>query len=109
MKWSVIFLEEAKKDLKELDHSVQIQVMKAIEKVSENPLPTYEGGYGKPLGSKGSIKLTNLLKIKLRDAGIRIVYKVEKTESNMRIIVISARSDEKAYREALKRRTDYHL
>lgn len=38
MTWSVEFLEEAEKDMKKLDHSVQIQVLKGISKVSKNPL-----------------------------------------------------------------------
>ena len=40
MTWSVEFLEEAEKDVKKLDHSAQVQVLKGIRKVSQNPLPT---------------------------------------------------------------------
>ncbi|WP_242843551.1 AbrB/MazE/SpoVT family DNA-binding domain-containing protein [Thermincola ferriacetica] len=29
-------------------HSQRLQVLKAIDKVSDNPLPQNEGGYGKP-------------------------------------------------------------
>ena len=58
MTWNIEFLEEAKKDLKKLDHSVQLQVVKGIEKVRKNPLPTDKGGYGKPLGNKNGINLT---------------------------------------------------
>ena len=68
-----------------------------------------EGGYGKPLGSKGGNNLSNLLKIKFRDIGIRVVYKVEYTETVMRIVVISARTDEEVYRKALDRRNKYYL
>ena len=52
MTWSIEFLEEAEKDMKKLDHSAQIQVLKGIIKVSKNPLPTEEGGYGKLLGNE---------------------------------------------------------
>ena len=38
MIWSIEFLEEAEKDMKKLDHSAQIQVLKGIKKVSQNPL-----------------------------------------------------------------------
>lgn len=62
MTWSVEFLEEAQKDLKKLDHSVQVQVLKGIKKVSQNPLPVEQGGYGKTLGNKIGINLTNLKK-----------------------------------------------
>ena len=83
MTWNIEFLEEAKKDLKKLDHSVQLQVVKGIEKVRKNPLPTDKGGYGKPLGNKNGINLTNLLKIKFRDLGIRVVYKSLRKESKV--------------------------
>lgn len=109
MNWSIEFLEEAKKDLKRLDHSVQIQVTKGILKVAQNPLSVNEGGYGKPLGNKNGTNLTNLLKIKFCNLGIRVVYKVERTETTMKIIVVSARSDEQVYKEAAKRRAKYDL
>lgn len=109
MTWNIEFLEEAKKDLKRLDHSVQIQVLKGISKVSINPLSSEEGGYGKPLGNKSGINLTNLMKIKFRDLGIRVVYKVERVNDTMKIIVISARTDEQVYKEASKRREKHDL
>lgn len=109
MSWSIEFLEEAKKDLKKLDHSVQVQVLKGIRKVSQNPLPVQEGGYGKPLGHKTGANLTNLLKIKFRDLGIRVVYKTIRMDGIMKIIVISARSDEQVYKEAGRRREKYDM
>ena len=72
MIWSIEFIEEAENDLKKLDHSVQLQVLKGIRKVSQNPLPVQEGGYGKPLGNRTGNNLTNLLKIKFRNLGIRL-------------------------------------
>lgn len=77
MMWGIEFLEEAEKDMKKLDHSAQVQVLKGIRKVSQNPLSVEEGGYGKPLGNKIGINLTNLMKIKFRDIGIRVVYKID--------------------------------
>ncbi|MEE0469612.1 MAG: type II toxin-antitoxin system RelE/ParE family toxin [Blautia sp.] len=109
MTWCVEFLEEAKKDIKKLERSASLQVLKGIQKVSQNPLPIQEGGYGKPLGNKNGANLTNLLKIKFRDLGIRVVYKMERTEDVMKIIVVSARTDEQVYREAAKRREKYEL
>ena len=98
MIWRIEFLQEAEKDMKKLDHSVQIQVLKGIRKVSQNPLPVEEGGYGKPLGNKSGTNLTNFMKIKFRDLGIRVVYKVEQVEGVMKIIIVSARKDEQVYR-----------
>lgn len=109
MTWGVEFLEEAQKDMKKLDHSAQLQIVKGIRKVSQNPLPTQEGGYGKALGNKSGTDLTNLLKIKFRDLGIRVVYKLERVNEVMKIIVISARTDEQVYKEAAKRREKYDL
>ena len=109
MRWQIEYLEEAKKDLKKLDRSAQIIVLKGIDKVSENPLPAQQGGYGKPLGNKSGTNLTNLQKIKFRDIGIRVVYKVEYTDTVMKIIVISARADEQVYKEANNRKTRHDL
>lgn len=109
MTWNIEFLEEAAKDIKRLDHSVRIQVLKGIQKVSRNPLPVQEGGYGKPLGSKSGTNLTNLLKIKFRDLGIRVVYKIIFDDGIMKIVVVSARVDEQVYKEAAKRREKYQL
>ncbi len=109
MNWQVEFLPEAEKDMDELDGSVKVQVIKGIVRVSQNPLPQSEGGYGKPLGNKGNLNLTNLLKIKFRDIGIRVVYKVIREDTIMKILVVSARTDEKVYKEAAKRRKEYDL
>ena len=106
MIWGIEFLQEAEKDMKRLDHSVQIQVLKGIKKVSKNPLPVSQGSYGKPLGNKENTNLTNLMKIKFRDIGIRVVYKIEYVDEVMKIIVISARTDEQIYKEASKRRKE---
>lgn len=109
MTWSIEFLEEAEKDMKKLDHLAQIQVLKGIRKVSQNPLPVEAGGYGTPLGNKSGTNLVNLMKIKFRDLGIRVVYKLERIDGVMKIIVISARADEQVYKEAAKRRDRYDL
>ena len=109
MTWKIEFLEEAKKDLLRLNHSTQIQVLKGISKVAQNPLPVSEGGYGKPLGNKEKTKLTNLLKIKFKDLGIRVVYKIERTETEMLIIIIAARADDKVYLDAANRKDKHGL
>ena len=109
MNWQVEFLPEAERDMSELDGSVKAQVVKGIVKVSQNPLPQSEGGYGKPLGNKGNLNLVNLLKIKFRDIGIRVVYKVIREDTIMKILVVSARTDEKVYKEAARRRKEYDL
>ena len=76
---------------------------KPINKVKENPLPQNEGGYGKPLGHKHGLNLTGYLKIKLKSDGLRIVYKLIRTESKMLIVVIGIREDDEVYETAQKR------
>ncbi len=78
-------------------------VAKAIDKVSENPLPVSMGGYGKPLGNKGGNDLTGFLKIKLKSAGIRVVYRLIHTESEMLVVVIGVRADDEVYDMAHRR------
>ena len=103
MNWKLEYLPEAEKDLKDLNGSQRILVLKAIKKVQQNPLPVEEQGYGKPLGNHSSTNLAGLLKIKLRSAGLRVVYQLRRTESSMMIIVIGVRADEEVYEIAQKR------
>jgi mRNA interferase RelE/StbE len=66
-----------------------------------------EGGYGKPLGNKGGTDLTGFLKIKLRGSGLRVVYKLVRTESEMLIVVVGARADDEVYETAEQRVKKY--
>ncbi|MBQ0078499.1 MAG: type II toxin-antitoxin system RelE/ParE family toxin [Eubacterium sp.] len=102
-KWVKEFIPEAVNDLQKLDGSVKKIALKAIDKVSTNPLPAAEGGYGKPLGNKGGRNLTGLLKVKLKQSGIRIVYTLVRDEEKMKVIVIGIRADSEVYDEAAKR------
>ncbi len=103
MKWKLSFLPEAAKDLKKLAGNQRILVAKALEKVITNPLPVSEGGYGKPLGNKYGTDLSGLLKIKIKNAGIRIVYKLIYTDTEMLVVVIGLRADEEVYKTANRR------
>lgn len=109
MKWSLKYLPEAAKDLKKLAGNQRILVAKAIDKVLENPLPVQEGGCGKPLGNKHGSDLSGFLKIKLKSAGIRVVYKVIRTENEMLVVVIGARADDEVYDTAQRRAEKYGL
>ena len=109
MNWELEFLTEALKDLKNLGGNQRILVLKSIKKVQTNPLPTSEGGYGKPLGNKNGNNLSGFFKIKLRDAGIRVVYKLVRTETQMLVIVIGARADDEVYEIADKRIKKHRL
>ena len=101
--WTIAFTPEAREDFRKLDGSVKPHVAAAIRKTSQNPLPQREGGYGVELGNKAGLDLTGCLKIKLKKAGIRIVYQLERHEDRIEVIVIGIRSDLEVYREAVKR------
>ena len=101
--WQIEYIPAALEDLRSLDRSQQLQVLKAIEKVSANPLPNSEGGLGKPLGSHSGANLTGYLKIKLLKLGLRVVYRVVRENNVMRIIVISVRDEEAVYKLAKDR------
>ena len=103
MIWSVSELPEVKEDFLKLDRTQRKLVLKVLSRVSQNPLPQNEGGYGKPLGNKLNLNLTGCYKIKLRDAGIRIVYRLQRTKHGMEIIIIGMRASAEVYDLAAKR------
>jgi mRNA interferase RelE/StbE len=107
MNWKLEFLPEVEKDFRQLSGDQRILVRKAIKKVQTNPLPMNEGGYGKPLGNKGGTDLTGFLKIKLRGCGLRVVYKLVRTESELLIVVVGARADDEVYETAEQRVKKY--
>lgn len=114
MTWELEFLPEAERDLAALDAPRRMRVVKAIEKVRTNPYPAYGDargrcGYGKPLGNKMGYDLAGLLKIKLRDDGIHVVYKLEEADGVMKVVIVGMRSDAEVYRQASVRREKHGL
>lgn len=109
MSWEVKYSAMAQKDLMQLDGSVRARVNKGIEKVAQNPISKFEGGYGEPLGNKRGIELTGLYKIKFKSIGIRVVYELKKIGNEMLIIIISVRDDDEVYIEAEKRKKENDL
>ena len=107
MKWDIQYFPDARRDLRELDGSQRILIRKAIERISGNPLPLSEGGYGKPLGNKGGANLSGLLKIKLKSAGLRVVCFLRRTEAGMTVVVIGAREGAEVYKVAQERMKKY--
>jgi len=103
MSWDVVYLPEALNDLRSLDGSQRILIKKAIEKLKLNPFPETEGGYEKGLGNRSGANLAVFLKIKLRGAGLRIVYQLLRVDKRVIIVVIGAREDSEVYEIADKR------
>ena len=109
MEWVRDYLPEARRDLEQLDGSTRRRAIKIIQRVSQNPLPANEGGCGKPLGNRAGIDLTGMLEIKLRSDGIRVVYKLERREARMVVVVVGIRADDEVYQAAFDRRMRYGL
>jgi mRNA interferase RelE/StbE len=103
MKYEVKYTHLSESDLEDLSKTARKTVRKLIGRVSQNPLPQNEGGYGKPLGHKHGINLTGCCKIVLKKLGIRVVYELVRTETTMEIIVVAARADSEVYSIAAKR------
>ena len=101
--WKLIIWDEVNEDYEKLGKTQKRLVDKAIFKVLQNPLQQSEGGYGKTLGNKGNVNLTGCYKIKLKDAGIRIVYRLQRTEHGMEIVIIGMRESAEVYDLAAKR------
>ncbi|TYP58584.1 mRNA interferase RelE/StbE [Thermosediminibacter litoriperuensis] len=87
--WQISLIPEAQKDILKLDKSIQKIVYAGIKKVSQNPLPKSEGGYGKPFGTRNGNNLTGFFKIKYRGIGIRVVYTLVRDKKLMNIVVVS--------------------
>ena len=109
MNWKLRFLPEVRKDFRKLDGSQKERVSKAIDRTQTNPLPHSEGGYGIELGHKGGINLANCLEIKLRGEGLRVIYKLMRTETEMLVIIVGVREDEEVYNSAQERITRHGI
>lgn len=107
MMWKVKFIPEAEKEFGELDKGFQRQVIFGISKVSQNPLSSTEGGYGKPLGNKNNLNLTGFFKIKYRSIAIRVIYALAREEQVMNIVVVNKRDEDECYNLADQRKTKY--
>ena len=107
MIWKINYLPEADDDMANLDGSQRLLVRKAIAKVSKNPVSNLEGGYGKPLGKKGTTNLTGFMKIKLKDSGLRIVYQLRRINGEMLVVIVGARADDEVY-DAAEQRIERH-
>ena len=101
--WQGEYFKDAIEDLKCLDRNQRLQVLKAINKVSSNPLPQNEEGFGKSLGNRNSARLAGYLKIKLKRLGLRVGYKLIREKYVMKVIEVSARADDEVYLLAQKR------
>lgn len=97
--WSVRLSREAEEDFLKFDSKQQSQIKRAVDKFSLNPLPKSEGGYGNPLHGE----LAGYFKIKLVNAGIRVLYTLKRRKNRMIVVLIGMRRDDEVYEIALER------
>lgn len=90
--------EDAREDLHDLDRSVQLQILKALQKLRDNPSQR-----GQPLGRRGDSNLTTFRKLVVGDRDYRVVYRVQDDGTVVIVWVIGRRSDGEAYELALAR------
>jgi mRNA interferase RelE/StbE len=98
MAFKIEFHPEAVKDFDALDRSIQKEVAKKIDALSENPF------IGKPLGKKLGLDLTGFYKLYVVKKKFRIVYRLEKKYLELiEIIGIGKREKEEIYRLIARR------
>ena len=84
------FTEGAEKEFEKLDGSIRLQVLRALAKRVENPIVPA----ARLSGSNDS-----LFKIKFRDAGLRLIYKVYEEEILILVVTIGRRDDGEVYKK----------
>ena len=91
--YKIKFLEEAKKDIKKLDKAIQNQVLKKLQKISDNP----------EIWNNLTWELVWYKKVYVNNKKIRIVYKIIDEKIEILIIAIWKRETKKVYKESFKR------
>lgn len=98
-KFEIVFIEEAKKDYRKLDGSVKKYVDIAFKKMENR---AHE--LGEELTNKNGQNLIGCRKIKFRDLGIRIVYRIVGNKAEIaEVIAIGKRKNDEVYKKAAKR------
>ncbi len=95
MTYEIEFKDSAQKEWDKLDNSIQIQFKKKLEKIVINP----------HVPKNKLSNMSNCYKIKLRDAGYRLVYEVEDKIVTIFVVSIGKRDKQEAYKNAEKRIT----
>ena len=104
-RFEVRFHKAAAREYEKLDHTVTLMVDKALEE-----LEVRADEVGKPLGKKRNVNLTGCKEIKLKKAGIRIVFTVTREYVHVLqvaiVIAIEDRDDDYVFRLAGERFDD---
>lgn len=94
----VFLTEDAREDLRDLDRSAQVIVVKALKKLESEPEKR-----GQPLGSKATGDLTGLRKLVVGNRDYRVVYRVQEDGSVCVVWVIGRCADSEVYEIAVAR------
>lgn len=84
-------------DLKELDHSLRLQVFKKLKQIQEAP------ELGLPLGNKNNMDLSGFKKVYVAKKKVRIVYEIQEDVLSIYTIAIGKRDDMEVYKKASDR------
>ena len=84
-------------DLKELDHSLRIQVFKKLKQIQQSP------ELGLSLGNKNNMDLSGFKKVYVAKKKVRIVYKIQDDILCVYTIAIGRRNDMEVYKKANER------
>ncbi len=85
-------------DLKNLSHSVRLEVFKKFKKIQASP------ELGEALGNRKGMNLTGLRKMYVAKKQVRIVYEIVEDLILVKILVVGKREDMLVYKEATRRR-----
>ncbi len=94
----VKLLREAAEDVRDLDGSAQVLVLKALEKLKTNPEQR-----GQPLGSTVAGNLTTFRKLVVGNRDYRIVYRCLDENRVAVVMVVAKRADNEVYELAVSR------
>ena len=84
-------------DLKELDHSMRVQVFKKLKQIQQSPQ------IGLPLGNKNNMDLSGFKKVYVAKKRVRIVYEIQDDVLCVYIIAVGKRDDMEVYKKAFNR------
>ncbi|MCT4635973.1 MAG: type II toxin-antitoxin system RelE/ParE family toxin [Rickettsiales bacterium] len=93
MTYKLTFLKSALKEWENLDHQIKAQFKKKLAERLENPVISKDKLSG----------LNDCYKIKLRNAGYRLVYKVIKDKITVQVVAVAKRDKSLVYDLARKR------
>ncbi|MAM73142.1 type II toxin-antitoxin system RelE/ParE family toxin [uncultured Tistrella sp.] len=96
MSYELAFLDEALKEWRRLDGTTREQFKRKLKERLENPKVPSARLHG----------VENRYKIKLRNAGYRLVYEVRERELVVLIIAIGKRERNEVYKTAARRSSD---